>query len=91
MKFFCEYCGTRIDSNVDNCCPNCKATYKNNKTFIEYVEKEKQREEKIEELSKNIHNRIAKSFNKNRMIITIFIIFVFMIIMFGFISMVFFD
>ena len=33
MKFFCEYCGCRIDSDVDDKCPNCGASYKKNETF----------------------------------------------------------
>ena len=35
MKFFCEYCGNRIDAEVDEKCPNCGASYKKNKSFIE--------------------------------------------------------
>lgn len=35
MKFFCEYCGNRIDAEKDSKCPNCGASYKKNKKFIE--------------------------------------------------------
>ena len=28
MKFFCEYCGCRIDAETDDKCPNCGASYK---------------------------------------------------------------
>ena len=33
MKFFCEYCGNRIDAHVDNKCPNCGASYKKNQSL----------------------------------------------------------
>ena len=34
-EVFCEYCGNRIDAEVDEKCPNCGASYKKNKSFIE--------------------------------------------------------
>ena len=42
MKFFCEYCGYRIDADKDPKCPNCGASYKKNET---YKRLEKEREE----------------------------------------------
>ena len=42
MKFFCEYCGNRIDADVDKKCPECGAAYDNNVTFKELQEKRKQ-------------------------------------------------
>lgn len=44
MKFFCEYCGYRIDADEDEKCPNCGASYKKNKTFIRLEEEKKQQE-----------------------------------------------
>ena len=33
MKFFCEYCGNRIDAEKDEKCPHCLASYRQNKSF----------------------------------------------------------
>ena len=49
MKFFCEYCGCRIDPEKDTKCPNCGASYKKNATFIKQEEEKKQREQKAVE------------------------------------------
>lgn len=39
MKFFCEYCGNRIDAEIDHKCPHCGASYKKIKVgFNEYAE-----------------------------------------------------
>ena len=46
MKFFCEYCGNRIDAHIDNKCPNCGASYKKNKEFIK-LHQEKQEQEQM--------------------------------------------
>ena len=54
MKFFCEYCGNRIDAHVDNKCPNCCASYKKNKEFIK-LQQEKQEQE---QMNKKIVNEI---------------------------------
>ena len=43
MKFFCEYCGCRIDAERDIKCPNCGASYEKNATFIR-LEEEKNNE-----------------------------------------------
>lgn len=45
MKFFCEYCGNRIDAEVDRKCPNCGASYKKNKNFIKIQEEKNQQQE----------------------------------------------
>ena len=34
MKFFCEYCGNRIDAEKNHKCPHCGASYKKNKQFL---------------------------------------------------------
>lgn len=38
MKITCEHCGSRIDINNDKICPGCKASYANNKEFLEHKE-----------------------------------------------------
>ena len=52
MKFFCEYCGNRIDAEVDRKCPNCGASYKKNKNFIE-IQEEKNKQHEINTEFKN--------------------------------------
>ena len=46
MKFFCEYCGNRIDAEKDHKCPHCGASYKRNKNFIK-LEEEKNKNIKM--------------------------------------------
>ena len=45
MKFFCEYCGCRIDPEKDIKCPNCGASYKKNATFLKNEEEIKKQKE----------------------------------------------
>lgn len=52
MKFFCEYCGNRIDAEIDRKCPNCGASYKKNKNFIE-IQEEKNKQHEINTEFKN--------------------------------------
>lgn len=47
MKFFCEYCGCRINADVDKKCPECGAAYDNNVTFKKLQEERKISKEKI--------------------------------------------
>ena len=44
MKFFCDYCGCRINAEKHEKCPNCGASYKKNETFLR-LEKEKREKE----------------------------------------------
>lgn len=52
MKFFCEYCGNRIDAEIDCKCPNCGASYKKNKNFIK-LQEEKNKQHEINNEFKN--------------------------------------
>lgn len=52
MKFFCEYCGNRIDAEKHTKCPHCGASYKKNKDFIK-LEQEKQKEKELNNKYKN--------------------------------------
>ena len=52
MKFFCEYCGNRIDAELDRKCPNCGASYKKNKNFIK-LQDEKSKQQEINTEFKN--------------------------------------
>ena len=54
MKFFCEYCGNRIDAEIDHKCPHCGASYKKNKSFIKLQEEKNQREQMVTENSQKV-------------------------------------
>jgi len=56
MKFFCEYCGNRIDAEVDRKCPNCGASYKKNKSFIKLQEETKEQNEINTEFKNKVMN-----------------------------------
>ncbi|MDO4962951.1 MAG: hypothetical protein Q4E75_02470 [bacterium] len=83
MKFFCEYCGCRIDANENNKCPNCGASYKKNSTFLKLEEERKQREEKNNQLKNEAIETTLNGFKFSRKFILLpifFIIFVFLMI-----------
>lgn len=89
MKFFCEYCGNRIDAEKDNKCPHCGASYKKNKNFIK-LEEEKQKEKELNNEYKNkIFNHALNTMKFSKLFlmfpILIFII-VFIIIIVNFIN-----
>lgn len=58
MKFFCEYCGNRIDAEKDSKCPNCGASYKKNQSFIKLENERKQQIQTNNENAKKIANHI---------------------------------
>lgn len=60
MKFFCEYCGNRIDSNIDSKCPHCGASYKKNETFKKLEEEHKLQMQKNKE---DVHKTV-RTFTK---------------------------
>lgn len=80
MKFFCEYCGSRIDSNVDDKCPHCGASYKKNKTFLRMEEQSNKDKELNRENKQKIVNHAIK-FSK--------MIFIIPIVMFSLIIIIF--
>jgi uncharacterized membrane protein YvbJ len=75
MKFFCEYCGNRIDAEVDEKCPNCGASYKKNKSFIELEKNRVQQNELNNEYKHKIINHVlgTMKFSKVFMLIPILI------------------
>lgn len=75
MKFFCEYCGNRIDAEKDAKCTNCGASYKKNKTFIELERNKNQQDELNNEYKHKIINHVlgTMKFSKIFMLIPIFI------------------
>lgn len=89
MKFFCEYCGNRIDAEKDIKCPNCGASYKKNNSFIE-LEKNKNKENELNnEYKHKIINHVlgTMKFSKVFMIIPIFIfLIIFTIIIISFLN-----
>ena len=50
MKIYCDYCGTQIDTDKNNNCPNCGASFADN----ERLKKALAREEKSAGLQKRI-------------------------------------
>ena len=89
MKFFCEYCGNRIDAEIDRKCPNCGASYKKNKNFIKIQEEKNKQHEINTEFKNNIMNH-AVGIMKISKIMSIMPIIIFLvvisIIVFGFIN-----
>ena len=47
MKFHCEYCKELIDSEKDKKCPNCGASYKNNKEYEKLLEEKKEQQKEF--------------------------------------------
>lgn len=58
MKFFCEYCGNRIDSSKDSKCPNCGASYKKNKSFIEMEKERKQQQQMVQDNTQKVFKHV---------------------------------
>ena len=85
MKFFCEYCGCRIDSEKDKKCPNCGASYKKNATFIKHEEERKEKELQAEEFAQ----KTIKSANRAKKLILIFFAVIFGIILLTTITSIF--
>lgn len=88
MKFFCEYCGNRIDAEVDHKCPNCGASYRKNKKFMK-LEEEKNKEKQINnEYKHKVINHVLGTMKFSRFfmlipIIVFIIIFTIVIITFS--------
>lgn len=75
MKFFCEYCGNRIDAEVDEKCPNCGASYKKNKSFIELEKNRAQQNQLNEEYKHKIINHVLGTMKFSKVFMLIPIIF----------------
>ena len=75
MKFFCEYCGNRIDAEVDEKCPNCGASYKKNKSFIELEKNRVQQNELNNEYKHKIINHVLGTMKFSKVFMLIPIIF----------------
>ena len=78
MKFFCEYCGNRIDAEKDSKCPNCGASYKKNKSFIKLEEEKKEQIQTNQEYVEKVFKHVFGIFKFSRILfalpILIFII-----------------
>lgn len=88
MKFFCEYCGNRIDAEKDIKCPHCGASYDKNESFIE-LEKNRAQENQLNneykhKIIKHVLNTMA--FSKVFAIIPIFVFLIVLIIVISFID-----
>ena len=88
MKFFCEYCGNRINDNVDDVCPNCGASYQRNEEYIKKSKEKEQQELKQQEFKKSIQEHVTRGMKMSKVItvfaITIFIV-LFVLFLFNFI------
>ena len=78
MKFFCEYCGNRIDAEIDHKCPHCGASYKKNKNFIKLQEEKNKQNEINTEFKNEVMNHTlgAMKFSKVFLIIPIIAFFI---------------
>ena len=54
MKFHCEYCKELIDSEKDKKCPNCGASYKNNKEYQKLLEERQQQKKEFDKYQKRV-------------------------------------
>ena len=89
MKFFCEYCGNRIDAEKDHKCPNCGASYKKNEKFLKLEEEIKKEQQANNEYKHKIINHVlgTMKFSRFFMIIPILVfLIVFTIIITSFIG-----
>ena len=81
MKFFCEYCGNRIDAEKDHKCPHCGASYKKNETFKKLEEEKKQRQQMVTEQTQKVFKHVFGMFAFSKFLILIpIVIFVVMFI-----------
>lgn len=60
MKIICEYCKNSIDTDKNDKCPNCNASYHNNKEFKDRI-KELQKEKEIELETRRLQNETYKT------------------------------
>lgn len=84
MKFFCEYCGNRIDADKDAKCPNCGASYKKNESFIKLETEKKKQIQNNQENAQKIFNHVFETFKISKIVFFIPILF-FIIILVTFI------
>lgn len=75
MKFFCEYCGNRIDAEKDHKCPNCGASYKKNEKFLKLEEERKKEHQVNNEYKQKIANHVIETMKVSRFLFVIPIIF----------------
>lgn len=87
MKITCEHCGSRIDINNDKICPGCKASYANNKEFLEHKEYLKNQKDFAFEQKKNA-TKAFKSIGISMLISGIFIFLVATLIIGGIILLI---
>ncbi len=89
MKFFCEYCGNRIDAEKNHKCPNCGASYKKNKEFIKLQEEKNKNLEMNNEYKHKIISHVLGTMKFSRFFMLIPIIafiIIFTIVIFSFLN-----
>lgn len=75
MKFFCEYCGNRIDAEKDHKCPHCGASYKKNEKFIKLEEEKNKNIEMNNEYKKQIADHVIGTMKFSKFIFIIPVLF----------------
>lgn len=80
MKFYCEYCRSQIDAEVDKKCPSCNASYKDNKEYKKLLEEKEQRKEQIRKQQEYIQNQVMRVGKTTGIFALIVPIFAFIII-----------
>lgn len=88
MKFFCEYCGNRIDALKDAKCPHCGASYKKNKSFIKLEEESKKQTQIQNENKQKVFNHVLGTLKFSRWfllipIVMFIIVFIIVFLSFG--------
>lgn len=89
MKFFCEYCGSIINTDEDDKCPHCGAAYNKNKTYLKLNEEKNKEQQMNNEFKQEVMNHTLKAFKFSRWFVLIPIVMfvvVLSIIIFGIIS-----
>lgn len=67
----------RIDSNTDDVCPKCGASYKKNKKFVEWDESKNEEEKIISDIRKGEYKEHAKISSRSKYVfIAISVIFI---------------
>ena len=74
MKFFCEYCGCRIDSNNDDKCPNCGASYKQNESFIKQEADMQARKDELQKAASEIQGYVLNGFRTSQKVGKVFVV-----------------
>lgn len=88
MKIKCEYCDGMINAEKDGKCPNCGASYLNNKEFLKHLEEEDQKRRQAQEFTNEIREKVMNQFKVNEKVSKVIFIIASIIILAVFILMI---